>query len=388
MKTKQVDWTDIYNSESGKLLAVLRRYVSDIQVAEDILHESFIKAMQAIESYKNKGAFEAWLKQITIHTALDYIKNIKKQTFVDVDETAIADESTNTLANSNRKDNIQNADFSKEELLDIIDQLPTNQKSVFNLHVIDGYSHKEISSILSITENVSKTTLSRTRKKVQELLHEKAAKKINKKKKRRGVFALMSTATFSSANAMDKLFQNAFKNDFITTTTPLGSISPQFQHILNQAKPLLIKSSIGIVKTGAIILAGATTAACVTYSIVDNNTNTIADENITTEEIMITTELIPNAVIFDTIKEINTKTTNSNTKTNTKEKPISAKKIELTTYKKDDNTKKNNTFALQTAKVLDSVPKPVIVDKDQIDTIQDVVSKKQVVIKKKVYIKR
>lgn len=69
-ETIHVNWTKIYKNESKKLLAICRRYINDTQIAEDLVHESFIKAIQSVDSFENKGSLEAWLRQITINTTL------------------------------------------------------------------------------------------------------------------------------------------------------------------------------------------------------------------------------------------------------------------------------------------------------------------------------
>lgn len=265
---KELDWTNIYEKQSGKLLASLSRYVTDIETAEDILHESFIKAMQSAHTFQSTGALEAWLKQITINTALDYIRKNKNLSFVDIEELQIADEATQTSQAKDSKSIIYNSSFSRDELLEIINSLPVQQKTIFNLYVIDGFSHKEIAETLNINESLSKTTLSRTRKKVQSLLLEKALNKEKKYNKRRGVIAVLSTAIAGETFA-DNIFKQAFKNDFFTAKMASDVIGKNTQN----AQPLVIKSTIKILKSASIIAGGTAVTASITLGVVAYNSS-------------------------------------------------------------------------------------------------------------------
>lgn len=134
------------------------KYSKNYQDAEDNLQDSFLTIFEKIKQFKHKGSFEGWLKRITIHTALQkYRKKAPLQVLKEV-----ADEIED--AELNLKDSI----FSMDVLLDFVQQLPDRYRLIFNLYVLDEHSHKEIASLLKISEGTSKSNLSRARKILKE----------------------------------------------------------------------------------------------------------------------------------------------------------------------------------------------------------------------------
>ena len=134
------------------------KYSKNHQDAEDTLQDSFITIFDKINQYKNKGSFEGWLKRITIRTAIQkYRDNAPLQI---VKEVPIKEEELNT----------ENTVFELDVLLNFIQQLPDRYRLVFNLYVLDKYSHKEIAELLNISEGTSKSNLSRARKILKEKL--------------------------------------------------------------------------------------------------------------------------------------------------------------------------------------------------------------------------
>ena len=127
------------------------KYAQNYEDAEDVLQDSFILIFDKIKQYKNKGSFEGWLKRITINVALQKYRQRKKLQVVRNDE--VEAEVTVEL-----KQEIE-ADF----LLDLIQRLPDQYRLVFNLYVLDHFSHKEIAEMLQISEGTSKSNLSRAR---------------------------------------------------------------------------------------------------------------------------------------------------------------------------------------------------------------------------------
>lgn len=136
---------------SGKMYAVCLRYTSNADEAKDILQDGFVKVFTNLNTFNFKGSFEGWVRRIMINTAIACYrtkKNIYTLEIVDDIETGY--------------DNVLDS-LSAEELLKIIRKLPSQYKMVFNLYAIEGYSHKEISEMLGITESTSKSDLSRAR---------------------------------------------------------------------------------------------------------------------------------------------------------------------------------------------------------------------------------
>lgn len=186
------------------MLGVCRRYVKDSQQAEDLVHNAFMTAMSKADTYSGKGLFEGWLRKIVINTALLYLRKNKNAVISEnslVENYSEPVEEDEELAETQRN-SIEEANFSQQELLEVIDQLPDHHKSVFNLYVIDGYKHKEIGKMLNISQGTSKSHLARARKKIQQLLFERA----KNKDKKRGFFFLL----FAKEDYIDKIYKDAF----------------------------------------------------------------------------------------------------------------------------------------------------------------------------------
>ncbi|MDP4186969.1 MAG: sigma-70 family RNA polymerase sigma factor [Bacteroidota bacterium] len=150
-KGKRKSQKELYDMFSGKMYAVCLRYTSNADEAKDILQDGFVKVFTNLNTFNFKGSFEGWVRRIMINTAIACYrtkKNIYTLEIVDDMETG--------------NDNVFES-LSAEELLKIIRKLPSQYKMVFNLYAIEGYSHKEISGMLGITESTSKSDLSRAR---------------------------------------------------------------------------------------------------------------------------------------------------------------------------------------------------------------------------------
>jgi len=146
---------EVYQLFSGKLFALSLKYCQNKSDAEDILQDSFIQAFQKIHQFKNKGSFEGWLKRIVINTALQKYREKSPLQLVKNNYDVEREEETTLVVEEENVD----VDF----LLEIIQQLPDRYRLVFNLYVLDNYSHKEIAKMLDISEGTSKSNLSRAR---------------------------------------------------------------------------------------------------------------------------------------------------------------------------------------------------------------------------------
>ena len=149
----------IYIKYVSKLKGIAFRYVGDMDKAEDILQDAFVKIYSKIQTFEPIGSLEAWLKRIVVNTAIDYYKKEKKE------KKKLSDYSIDASDNEPIED-----DYSIEELTESINKLPEGYKLVFNLYAIDGYSHKEISLLLNINEGTSKSQLFKARNFLKEEL--------------------------------------------------------------------------------------------------------------------------------------------------------------------------------------------------------------------------
>ena len=152
----------LYDTYSGKMYGLCYRYVKDAMEAEDVLITAFTKIFDKIQQFKGEGSFEGWIRRIVVNEALSFIRR-NKSMYLETDlEKADRQPDYTSLG-----DHLQ-----AEDLLNIIQELPTGYRIVFNLYAIDGFSHKEISEQLGISENTSKSQLSRARAYLQKILLE------------------------------------------------------------------------------------------------------------------------------------------------------------------------------------------------------------------------
>lgn len=206
---QETNWHVIYCTLSPKLLGVCRRYIKDVATAEDIVQDAFIVAIQKERELKNKDALNGWLHKIVVNRAINYLKNEQKINFTSTTNFEFVDETTemNTIT-LDHKSAFLNSNFSHDDLLEAIDSLSENHKSVFNLYIIDGFSHFEISKLLNVSVGTSKSSLSRARKNIQEFLFEKLSLQLKEKKKKR-IIALLFFLGFGN-----QLFANYYKKAF------------------------------------------------------------------------------------------------------------------------------------------------------------------------------
>lgn len=133
---------------------VCLKYSKNYEDAEDTLQDSFLTVFKKIDQYAHKGSFEGWIKRITIHTAIQKYRD--KSRLQIVSEENIKEETEDEEVDPS-------TEISVDFLLALIQQLPDRYRLVFNLYVLDNFSHKEISSMLEISEGTSKSNLSRAR---------------------------------------------------------------------------------------------------------------------------------------------------------------------------------------------------------------------------------
>jgi len=128
--------------------------------AEDIIVTAFLKIFDKIQQFKSEGSFEGWIRRIVVNEALTFLRR-NRSMYLETDlEQADREPDYNALSDH----------LEAEDLLKMIQELPTGYRIVFNLYAIDGYSHKEIAEQLGISENTSKSQLSRARTYLQKVL--------------------------------------------------------------------------------------------------------------------------------------------------------------------------------------------------------------------------
>ena len=152
----------LFEFYSKRMMGVCLRYSKDMDEAKDVLQMGFIKIFEKLEMYNHKGSLEGWIRKIIVNTALDNIrKNKKLMNNVEIEKVDYQ------LHNYN-----ENAIdvLSAQDLLKVIQSMPTGFRTVFNMYAIEGYSHKEIAEELNVSVSTSKSQFSRARVYLQKIL--------------------------------------------------------------------------------------------------------------------------------------------------------------------------------------------------------------------------
>lgn len=160
-KNKRSAQEKLYKLFSPKMYGVCLRYSKNKFEAEDILQEGFIKVFLNLKNFRSEGSLEGWIRRTIINTAINYYrKNLKYQNDINIDDHQIMTPNGDDVLSK----------LSTDELMDVVQNLPDGYRMIFNLYVIEGFSHKEISAMLEINENTSKSQLSRARQVLQNKL--------------------------------------------------------------------------------------------------------------------------------------------------------------------------------------------------------------------------
>jgi RNA polymerase sigma-70 factor (ECF subfamily) len=143
----------LYKLFYPRMMALVRRYIDEVQQAEEVLNNGYLRAFQKISQYTFQGSFEGWLRKIIFHAVSDHVKqNVRyseKVMLVEKDQFVMKDHADRLYYN---------------QLVTMIHELPDATRAVFNMYVMEGFSHKEISKALGISEGTSKWHLSEGRR--------------------------------------------------------------------------------------------------------------------------------------------------------------------------------------------------------------------------------
>lgn len=162
----------LYECFKKPLFASCLKYSSSIEEAEDLLHDTFIEIFTTINNFKNTGSFEGWMKRIAINKAITRYKSKPKKLEIEKIKSIEIEESEPIIYNN-----------LLEDILSSVQELPNQYQLVFCLYELDNYSHKEIATMLSISESTSKSNLHRAK----ELLKSKLSEKNSVKKVSNGI---------------------------------------------------------------------------------------------------------------------------------------------------------------------------------------------------------
>jgi RNA polymerase sigma-70 factor (ECF subfamily) len=151
---------ELYRRFSPRMYAVCLRYAGNAEEAEDILQEGFIKVFKKLDSFRKEGSFEGWVRRIFVNTAIEHFR--KKRYLMPVTEK---EENTIEGKYSSVID-----DLAAKDIMALVQELSPGYRTVFNLYVVEGYTHKEIAEMLNISEGTSKSQLSRAKVILQEMV--------------------------------------------------------------------------------------------------------------------------------------------------------------------------------------------------------------------------
>ncbi|MBU3928383.1 MAG: RNA polymerase sigma factor [Bacteroidetes bacterium] len=150
-----------YQQLAPKMYGVCLRFALDKDDAADILQDGFIRVFVHLKDFRGEGSLEGWVRRTIVNTAINYYnKKIKQGVKTDLDQ----------VKETNQTRSLVVENMSTRELLNMINELPDGYRTVFNLNIIEGYTHKEIGEMLGISENTSKSQLSRARASLQKRL--------------------------------------------------------------------------------------------------------------------------------------------------------------------------------------------------------------------------
>ncbi|MCU0323326.1 MAG: sigma-70 family RNA polymerase sigma factor [Chitinophagaceae bacterium] len=147
----------LFEQLAGKMFTVCLRYANDYMEAEDMLQDGFVRVFNNLHQFKFEGSFEGWVRRVIVNCSLKHLQK-KRIQFTELKESYFDTHHIDSYAYSN---------LGEEELLKLISQLPDGYRIVFNLNIIEGYTHDEIAKLLNIQPSTSRSQLVKARKMLQ-----------------------------------------------------------------------------------------------------------------------------------------------------------------------------------------------------------------------------
>ena len=253
-------WTRAYRKNIEKMIGVCYRYVLNRPIAEDLAHDAFLTAVEKADTFKGLGSFEGWLMRIAASKALLYLREQDRIRPLKDDTTASETEIPEDEEPSpdDMMTAIRKADFSQEEILDAIAQLPNHHRTVLNLYVFERLTHQQIADLLDISPNTSKSHLLRARKELQKIL-------FNKSKEKKHLLMIL-LPLFHPDAIIDGYCRSQLKNFAIPPLKPLkeeailttSKVSPKLWMYAHRASITAgIAGTSAVIATTCILLAPA-----------------------------------------------------------------------------------------------------------------------------------
>ena len=153
---------ELYKRFSPRMYAVCLRYAGSSEEAEDILQEGFIKIFKKLDSFRGEGSFEGWIRRIFVNTSIEHFRRKRYlQPVTEKEENTLEGNSLSALDG-----------LAEKDILGRVRQLSPGYRTVFNMYVVEGYTHKEIGDMLGISEGTSKSQLSRAKVILQDMVRQ------------------------------------------------------------------------------------------------------------------------------------------------------------------------------------------------------------------------
>ena len=163
----------LFEKYSGQMMSLCMRYASDYDEAQDLFQEGFIKVFGKLHMYSGKGPLGAWVRRTMVNNALDHIRRKQREgmklSFEDISLKGDTDEMNDPFERDEPL-------LPNEKLVELIGRMPTGYRTVFNLYVVEEYSHKEIAEQLEITESTSKTQYRKAKAYMRKQINEELTK--------------------------------------------------------------------------------------------------------------------------------------------------------------------------------------------------------------------
>jgi len=151
---------ELYERFAPKMYGVCLRYAANAAEAEDLLQEGFIKVFSKLASFRREGSFEGWIRRIFVNTAIEHFrKKTYLQPITDKEEAVYESPHLSVLDN-----------LAEKDIIGLVQQLSPGYRTVFNMYVVEGFTHREIAGQLGISEGTSKSQLSRAKLILQDLV--------------------------------------------------------------------------------------------------------------------------------------------------------------------------------------------------------------------------
>lgn len=154
----------IYKKYYGYVMAVVVRYIKMDMEAEEVVNESFVKIFRKLASFEQheddevlEKTFKSWIARVAVNTSIDLLRGKKNMQFVDDEDDVELSRLSVDISTS----------LEANDIIKLLDALPTIQKAIFNMYEIEGYSHEEISRELGVPESTSRTYLTRAKQKLR-----------------------------------------------------------------------------------------------------------------------------------------------------------------------------------------------------------------------------